>query len=297
MPVSFQILLSMWTALAPHPGLMASDQMQPPDVVHRCEVCLEAACAHCGAPMSSMESLRSHIVQGDLANHLMTSHSRLWQIAMAYHRLDPAPFMPVRQMLSTACLMCGHAQEPGLICRHFFEAHGMKTGLLHGAPILCVQIERMIDSNPDQIEKCSCAIDLDHETMLPIFSHAGTQCELISYIPVAAAAHLGIDGAGHYQALLKIQPTVVTETSPVKWLVTQDNKSPQACWTVPTEISQNLTLIWMVRTDCLQLPPYTDLPMEPPATDAHDVGDLLALLSKSVDATSSGSKAPSDTLQ
>ena len=274
-------------------GLMASDQMLPPDVVHRCEVCLEvlpdiqaltqhlktkhglagisynvardslsgqAACAHCGKPMSSMESLRSHIVQGhcpsfnplataetlelhpewvdiclhgnafaklrapmsrlhltlrclhcpqtykragDLANHLMTSHSRLWrwsqrltlllvelifarhgcmcnpqinqvrqnhiclplrQLAMAYHRLDPAPFMPVpitenvlnhlldssiprdsrfaliqlfvdrrfadlwklpqvRQMLSTACLMCGHAQEPGLICRHFFEAH------------------------------------------------------------------------------------------------------------------------------------------------------------------------------
>ena len=88
----------------------------------------------------------------------------LRQLAMAYHRLDPAPFMPVpitenvlnhllhssiprdsrfaliqlfvdrrfadlwklpqvRQMLSTACLMCGHAQEPGLICRHFFEAH------------------------------------------------------------------------------------------------------------------------------------------------------------------------------
>ena len=76
----------------------------------------------------------------------------LRQIAMAFHRLDPAPFMPVpitenvlghllhstiprdsrfaliqlfgerrfsdmwtlpqvRQMLSTACLMCGHAQE------------------------------------------------------------------------------------------------------------------------------------------------------------------------------------------
>ena len=138
------------------------------------------------------------------------------------------------------------------------QAAGMKTGLLHGAPILCVQIERMIDSNPDQIEKCSCAIDLDHETMIPIFSHAGTQCELLSYIPVAAAAHLGTDGAGHYQALLKIQPTVVKETSPVKWLVTQDNMSPQACWTVPAAISQNLTLIWMVRTDCLQLPPYTE---------------------------------------
>lgn len=273
-------------------GLLASDQMLL-DIVHRCDVCLEvlpdalhltqhlkdkhglagisynvardslsgqAACAHCGATMSSMESLRSHIVQGrcssfnplataetsevdpswadicihghafaklrapmdrlrltlrclhcpqtykragDLANHLMTNHSRLWrqsqrltlllvdlifarhgctcnpqinqirqnhvclplrQIAMAFYRLDPAPFMPVpitdnvlshllhttlpretrfeliklfadrrfsdlwvlpevRCQLSSACLMCGHAQEPGLLCRHFHEAH------------------------------------------------------------------------------------------------------------------------------------------------------------------------------
>ena len=164
------------------------------------------------------------------------------------------------------------------------QADGMKTGLLNGAPIICVQIEKMIERHPDQIEKCSCAIDLDHETMIPIFSHSGTQCELIS-------------GAGHYQALLKIQPTVVPEASPVEWLVTQDNVCPHPCWTVPTGLSQNLTLIWMVRTDCLQLPPYTDLPVEPVAPESHDVGDLLALLSKSADADSSGWMAPSDTLQ
>ena len=139
----------------------------------------------------------------DLANHLMTSHARLWrqaqgltlllvelvfarhgcvcnpqihqvrqshvclplrQIAMMYHRLDKVPFMPIQlsegalqqlvhptiprplrfrvmklfsdrtfhdmwtdpevmQMLSNACIMCGQAHHPGLLCRHLHEAH------------------------------------------------------------------------------------------------------------------------------------------------------------------------------
>lgn len=177
------------------------------------------------------------------------------------------------------------------------QAHGMKAGLLRAEPIICVQIERMIERQPDQIEKCSCAIDLEHETMLPVFLDAGTQCELLSYIPVAAAIHHGLDGAGHYQALLKIQPIVVAETKAAQWLVTQDNERPQPCWTIPQTLSQNTTLIWLVRTDCLQLPPFTNLPTTSFQADSHDVTAILALLHRTEDIAQTGSIAPSDPSQ
>ena len=156
-------------------------------------------------------------------------------------------------------------------------------------------IDRMIESAPGQIEKCSCAVDLDTEAMIPFFLARDTKCETVKYIPVAAASHQGADQAGHYQALLKIQPTVLS-AHPVKWLLTQDNMPPLACWDIPPGFRENLTVIWLIRADCIQIPFYVPRANQnsPPADLATQI---LTLLGQTGPLLPSDETAPSSTKQ
>lgn len=159
------------------------------------------------------------------------------------------------------------------------QAEGMHAALLQAAPILCVQVDRMFEALNGQIEKNSCAFNLESETRFPVYCDDLLQCAQISYTFVAAAAHLGIDAAGHYQAFLKMHPALESNAKPVQWLITQDNVQPHACWRLPTHLCQNLTVAWFVRTDCLYLPKilHQPLPNAEYIEKPEDMSQLLAL--------------------
>ena len=150
------------------------------------------------------------------------------------------------------------------------QADSMKTGLLTASEVVCVHIDRMYETQ-GCVTKSSCAISLESEVTFPVFStgHALT-CEMICYIPVAAAFHLGEDRSGHYQAILKIQPTVLNGPKPANWLITQDNDIALPVWGIPQTFAATLTVVWLIRSDCLQLPTYMEQLLGTSPTAAPD---------------------------
>ena len=140
------------------------------------------------------------------------------------------------------------------LIRHWSQVDGMQAALLRAAPIICIHVDRLHVTESGLIEKSSCAIDVDSEVPVPSFLADGTTTEYQNYVLIAAASHLGQDASGHYQAILKVQPTLMSSGCPVQWLVTQDNERPAPHWQVPEYIRQNLTVLWLLRVDSLKIP-------------------------------------------
>ena len=154
------------------------------------------------------------------------------------------------------------------LLRTWHQEHGMPAALTKAAPMICLHVDRLFEGPSGQIEKSSCAIDIESEVTIPVFCNATLACSNVGYVLIAAASHLGIDAGGHYQAILKIQPMVTQDSRPAKWLLTQDNMRPCPTWRIPEVIMQNLNIAWLVRSDCIQLPQYQpDLEHTDPAMD------------------------------
>lgn len=225
-------------------------------------------------------------------------------IDMSWHRRCDIETGTITHDQSHACLPLFLQFPPDIAKRdsctltdlmtHWCQVDGMKAALLRSAPIICVHVDRMIDSSDGQIEKSSCAIDVDTGTAMPHFIAEDLQTDTAEYILIAAAAHLGIDAAGHYQAALKVRPTVQSEDSAIQWLITQDHCKPAPAWQIPILMQRNFTVLWLLRTDCLTLLSYhAAMPGLDPA-DQDDVleENILTLLRSDV---SQSTVAPSST--
>ena len=101
------------------------------------------------------------------------------------------------------------------------------------------------------------AMQLDGDTFLPVFADVGMIHVHHAYSIVAVMSHLGSDGQGHYRSALRVRTTVLEGARPVNWLVTDDWLPPQAVWQPATWLQENSTVIWLVRSDLLRLPPAT----------------------------------------
>lgn len=197
------------------------------------------------------------------------------------------------------CFDCGHADMPLTLqftpelalhetCSFqqlidvWHQVDGMRAGLLQAAPILCIHVDRLFKTKDDRIEKSSCAFTLDSDTRFPIYSNDKMMSTKIQYTIVAAAAHLGADAAGHYQALLRLKPAVVGQAMPVKWMITQDNIPSSCSWEIPAHLGQNITVAWFVRTDCLMLPDPLQIlmPAEADEMTPTDMTQLLQMLNE-----------------
>ena len=144
------------------------------------------------------------------------------------------------------------------------QEHATCAALLAPA-CACIHIDRYYRSEAGEIVKSLCRVDIESEVTLPIFRNSNLLCSNAGYIPIAAVAHFGQDLAGHCKAILKMQPTVLGQTTPAAWLITEDDCFPQAIWKYPTWYASNVVVIWMVRTDCLRLPMFCD-PQTAPST-------------------------------
>ena len=138
------------------------------------------------------------------------------------------------------------------------QVQGMTTALTQVPPLICVHLDRMYHDESGTLCKSACAIDLNSAVQVPHFCNSGVKHEMSTYILVAAAAHLGADGAGHYRALMKVRPSVDEALNPFQWILTQDNESPAPVWLPPEWMKKNLTTMWLVRDDCLLLPTHRD---------------------------------------
>eukprot|EP00435_Cladocopium_sp_Y103_P002130 s1036_g1.t1 len=72
------------------------------------------------------------------------------------------------------------------------------AALLDAPPCLCVHLDRGYQDSDGLLTKTDCCITLDTEISFPVFKSTGLLFDKVGYIPVAAAAHLGTDRAGHY---------------------------------------------------------------------------------------------------
>eukprot|EP00435_Cladocopium_sp_Y103_P001309 s3830_g1.t1 len=139
------------------------------------------------------------------------------------------------------------------------QVDGMSTALLSAPQVLCLHIDRMFEDSNAVVQKSGCSIDLNPEALIPCFTSSGLATEPVGYVPVAVAAHLGADGtAGHYRAALKVRASLSHGIRPTQWLLTEDAQQPSPLWRLPPWFLQAITVIWLVRTDCLILPSFWD---------------------------------------
>ena len=136
------------------------------------------------------------------------------------------------------------------------QGNSMRASLATASPCLCLQLDRHYQDEAGNITKTNCKIEMETEVAMPVFTQHDMQIEHVGYIPIAGVAHLGMDMAGHCRSIMKIQPSLVSATSPAAWLTTEDDQRPTPLWAVPTWFQSNAALIWLVRTDMLSLPAY-----------------------------------------
>ena len=136
----------------------------------------------------------------------------------------------------------------------------MTTALLCAPACICVHIDRCV-LNPDMsVSKCRSKLQTEEECFFPVFSGDGIAHVYHGYTVVAVMSHMGSDAAGHYRSALKIRSMVVQCTNPIQWLITDDWRKPDAVWSQQTWLQENVTMAWLVRTDCLQQPFYANSP-------------------------------------
>jgi len=168
------------------------------------------------------------------------------------HSMDSTP---IHLTITSQMHSCGHCNISDLIAT-WTQEHSMRTALLAAPPCLCVSVERFLQTEDDALIRSMCSIDLDTEASVPVFKGSGIEIAHEGYIPIAGVAHFGLDCAGHCRAILKMQPGLVNQTQPATWLLSEDAQRLEPAWKIPSDFATNLTVTWLVRTDCLHLPAF-----------------------------------------
>ena len=158
--------------------------------------------------------------------------------------------------ITVQCSLC----DVTSLARSWHQVDGMKTGLLRASPCLCIHLDRCTIGPQLEIFKCDSKLQADSECFLPVFNDGSITCTFVGYQIVAMMAHLGGDGCGHYRSALRLRPMVLGLTTPVSWIVTDDWTRPQTTWIPPNWLLENATLLWLVRTDQMDLPNYPVMP-------------------------------------
>lgn len=149
----------------------------------------------------------------------------------------------------------GHAQLSDMFAT-WAQEHSMVTALLEASMCLCIGIDRFVRDEAGEAVRSMCAVDMDAEVIIPVFLDSHLQCDKLGYIPVAGMMHSGMDLAGHYRAVMKLQPGLIAATQPANWMISDDGQLPTPIWQISPEMRRLLTVIWLVRTDCVKLPVY-----------------------------------------
>ena len=144
----------------------------------------------------------------------------------------------------------------------WMQVDGMVASLLQAPECVCLHVDRYFHDEAGNVQKSQCLLDMEAGCDLPIFTGPGVSREYVSYVLVAATAHLGMDQQGHYQALLKTRPTVLHNGSPMHWLLANDGRPAQPTWLAPDWFRSSANVFWLLRADCVHLHTYRPLMQE-----------------------------------
>ena len=173
-------------------------------------------------------------------------------------------YMPI-----TLSLPASHAILPeqqynlsSLVWR-WMQEHGMIAALTQAPQCLCLHLDRFYQVD-GEVHKSQCMIDMEAGCTMPVFTKTSLQREMVEYVLVAAAAHLGSDKGGHYRAALKTCPAVQLTGQPMHWLITNDDVEATPTWKMPDWFCHNTTVLWLLRADSVHLHAYQALPAQDP---------------------------------
>ena len=183
----------------------------------------------------------------------------------------------------------------------WMQVYGMVAALLQAPTCVCLHLDRYFQSEAGEILKSHCLLDMEAGCDLPIFTGSGLQREFVSYVLIAATAHLGTDQQGHYQAILKTRPMVLQNGNPMHWLITDDGQRAHPTWMVPDWFRSCANVFWLLRADCVHLHTYRPLAADEPMHVAAATTDEAAVISGPdrplCDAAASNAKASDDPMK
>jgi hypothetical protein len=160
----------------------------------------------------------------------------------------------------------------------WMQADGMVASLLQAPECVCLHLDRYFETEGGEIQKSHCLLDMEAGCDLPISTGPGLQRESVSYVLVAATAHLGADQQGHFQVILKTRPAVLQDGHPMHWLITNDGQRAQPTWMAPDWFRSCANVFWLLRADCVHLHTYRPLADEDPLPEAVAETDTLAAI-------------------
>ena len=121
---------------------------------------------------------------------------------------------------------------------------GMHTALTLASPVLCLQVCRY--EGPEVYDRRQFDFG-DHTFHIDVFlNNTGVATAKVEYSLIAAVNYAGNSVQGHYQSAVYVDG---------KWLLLNDNTTPQIHTTIPTWFMNGISHVWMVRTDLLRTLP------------------------------------------
>ena len=142
-----------------------------------------------------------------------------------------------------------------MLVNTWHQVDGMATALLQPSPCLCLHVDRCMFDSEMMVTKCQTSLQLG-DCFFPVFEMGSMTFVHHEYTVIATMSHLGSDGSGHYRSALRIHQMVLGPATPVSWLITDDWRAPEAVWTPASWLLENITVVWLVRTDLLKLHYY-----------------------------------------
>eukprot|EP00435_Cladocopium_sp_Y103_P044526 s2178_g12.t1 len=216
---------------------------------------------------------------------------RFYQVENEQHQHDlgdthqPIFLQPPHGAVTSTCLQ-------GLI-NLWAQAYGMETALLDTPDIVICHVDRFARQQDGMVQKLYFQLHADMMCTLPIWNAAGCQV-LQSYVPVALLAHLGDHHNGHFRAALRLTVSDgpdALHTQSTLWALTDDNVAPQihSLPGLPAWLCTNLTMIWLVRQDCVD----TFRPLRDPGAGWMRLRTLRKQVAQNVTQLNSDANAPS----
>ena len=142
---------------------------------------------------------------------------------------------------------------------------GMITAFSHLPSMICLHLDRLrpLAGNPHG-QKLVSKVLLDTVFRIPHFTGDGIQIDFFDYVPIAAIAHLGQPGSGHYRAALKS----LDPSTPTEWLLSDDDVSAVPVLGLPGWFETQVMMVWALRKqDLCQSSVHFETPREVPAID------------------------------
>ena len=130
--------------------------------------------------------------------------------------------------------------------------YGMQTALVSPSSLICVHIDRYIDSGAGPAVKSERPVHFRGSFKIPVFDADDFSISYRYYQVISAVAHLGQDGAGHCRSILKTWP-LIDPVPAVNFLFTEDGSVPARIWEEPHWFRSNITCFWLCDCDVMDL--------------------------------------------